>query len=188
MTRALAACCIAALALLPVTSRAQNESRPAPAPTIQGCMSVPVELLDAIDSAHAKPGDFFRFRTIDPVRNEGNPRVLIPAHTTGYGVVALAVQAGAHGKEGALLLQPLYLKMPDGSQLGVVLDYGMRSLGGEGKSTTIPGYLGVIPVFGLGIAIGAVNYFIHGKNVTIQKGTKFTIFAQNDPQTAFCQP
>lgn len=162
---------------------------PEPKPTVQPCTAVSVETLDAVDSAHARPGDFFRFQTLQPT-TDGSKHLVIPAHTVGYGVIALVVSAGKQGRAGALLLEPLYLKMPDGGQLGVVLDYGVvDDLEKQGKSgELIPGYLGLVPVPGLGVAIGAVNYFRHGKDITIKKGTPFAIFPQNDPRSAFCQP
>jgi hypothetical protein len=162
---------------------------PAPSPTVQPCTSVSVETLDAVDSAHAKPGDFFRFQTVQPT-TDGSKHLVIPAHTVGYGVVALVVSAAKQGRSGALLLEPLYLKMADGSRLGVVLNYGVvDDIEKQGKSgELIPGYLGLVPVPGLGVAIGAVNYFRHGKDITIKKGTPFAIFPEDDPHSAFCQP
>jgi hypothetical protein len=184
---------VAALVAASLPARAQGPAeapseQPGPRATVPPCTAVPVETLDAVDSAHAKAGDFFRFQTLAPT-TDGRQHVVIPAHTIGYGTVALAVQAGNQGRSGALLLQPLYLKMPDGSRLGVVMDYGATNLDKQGKSgELIPGYLGLLPVPGLGIAIGAVNYFRHGKDITIPRGTKFAIFPEDDPQSAFCQP
>lgn len=160
---------------------------PTPAPTIQPCTAVSVELLDTLDSATAKPGQFFRFKTIHAV-TDGGSYVVIPAKTIGYGIVSLATPAGKQGRPGTLLLDPLYLKLPDGSKMGVVLNYGGGGAGGKGKDGEIPGYLGAIPIPGFGFLVGAVNYFRNGTNVTIQKGTIFSIFPNDDPPTAFCQP
>jgi hypothetical protein len=162
--------------------------RPNPRATVQPCTAVPVKTLDDVDSGRAKPGDFFRFQTLAPT-TDGGKEVVIPAHTLGYGVVALSVPAGKQGRSGALVLQPLYLKMQDGSQLGVVLDYGATDMGKQGKNgELVPGYVGLIPVPGLAYAIGAVNYFHHGKDISVPKGTPFSIFPENDPKSAFCQP
>jgi hypothetical protein len=157
-------------------------------PTVQPCTAVSAETMDSVDSAHAKPGDFFRFRTLQPT-TDGSNHVVIPAHTMGYGIVSVAVPSGLQGRSGSVLLEPLYLKMPDGSQLGVVLNHGSKDLQKGGKTgQLISGYLGLIPVPGLGAAIGAINYFRHGKDITIPKGTPFSIFPEDDPQSAFCQP
>jgi hypothetical protein len=161
---------------------------PETAPTVQPCTSVSAETMDAVDSAHAKAGDFFRFRTLQAT-TDGSKHIVIPSHTVGYGVVSIAIAAGKQGQSGSLLLEPLYLKMPDGSQLGVVLDHGSVELHPGGKSgELIPGYLGLVPLPGLGFAIGAINYFRHGKDITLPKGTPFAVFPENDPQSAFCQP
>lgn len=187
MRRALSAV-LGALFLLAASPEPSEAPSPSPRPTVQPCTSVPAELLDSVDSAHAKAGDFFRFRTLQPA-TDGDKHVLIPAHTLGYGVVALAAASGKQGQSGVLLLEPLYLKMPDGSEFVVVLDHGAASLRAQGKGgELIPGYLGAIPVIGVGLAIGAINYFRHGKDISIPKGTKFAVFAENDPQSAFCQP
>src|SRR5215469_8457573 len=185
-------CIVAVLTATPfLASLAEGPTysgRPNPNSTVQPCTSVAVEMVDAVDSARAKPGDFFRFQTMEPT-NDGGTRVVIPAHTVGYGVVSLVIPAAKQGRSGALLLEPLYLKMPDGSQLGVVLDHGNPDLEKQGKGgDLIPGYLGLIPVPGVGVAVSAANFFHHGKDITIQKGTQFSIFPQNDPKSAFCQP
>lgn len=190
----LASLSIAALASAPFLAAVAEGPTPTPSQhpnplaTVQPCTAVNVETLDSIDSAHAKPGDFFRFRTLSAT-TDGGKQVVIPAHTLGYGVVSVAVPAGKQGRSGSLLLEPLYLKMPDGDELGVVLDHGSRDLQKQGKTgDMIPGYLGAIPVPGLGVVIGAINYFSHGKDITLPKGTPFSIFPENDPQSAFCQP
>lgn len=146
-------------------------------------------MLDTVDSGKARPGQFFRFETLHAVEAP-DKRVVIPPHTVGWGIVSVAVPAGRAGRSGSLLLEPLYLKLPDGTKLGVVLDHGDKSLGGAGRSGDLPGYLGAIPVIGLGVSvvIGAFNFFHHGTNVTIRKGTRFAIFPDDDPSTAFCQP
>ncbi len=185
---------IAAVAVMPfIAALAEGPTptpseRPNPRSTVQPCTTVPVETLDAVDSGRAKAGDFFRFQTMQPT-TDGGKRIVIPAHTIGYGVVALSVAAGKQGRSGALVLQPLYLKMQDGSQLGVVLDYGAVDMDKQSKNgELVPSVLGLVPLPGLAYAIGAVNYFHHGKDVAVPKGTSFSVFAENDPQSAFCQP
>jgi hypothetical protein len=160
---------------------------PTPQPTVQPCTAVAVELTEAIDSATAKPGQFFKFETVHAV-TDGGSFVVIPAKTAGYGIVALAVAAGRQGRPGSLLLEPLYLKLADGTKQGVVLNLGASGATGKGKDGEIPGYLGAIPIPGMGFLVGAVNYFRNGSNVTLPKGTPFSIYPDDDPKTAFCQP
>lgn len=151
------------------------------------CTVVAVEMLESVDSAEARPGDFFRFQTVNAVT--AGARVVIPARTLGYGIVAVASPAGRDARPGVLVLEPRYLVMPDGEHLGVVLNHNANSdpLEKSGASDSIPGYLGAIPVFGVGAAIGAFNYFRKGKNIIVARGTVFTIFPSDDESVENCQ-
>jgi hypothetical protein len=68
-----------------------------------------------------------------------------------------------------------------------VLDHNAGDLDESGRSDAMPGYLGAIPVPGLGAAIGIFNYFHHGKDILVKKGTMFAIFPADGPQTAHCR-
>jgi hypothetical protein len=149
------------------------------------CTVVAVQMMDSIDSSQARPGDFFRFETVNAVTS--GARVVIPARTMGEGIVAVASPAGRDARPGTLILEPLYLMMPDGSHLGVVLNHNTDSLDKSGASDSIPGYLGAIPVFGVGAAVGIFNYFRKGKNIVVPRGTVFTIFPDDDPSVERCQ-
>ena len=155
----------------------------APYAGLAPCTVVAVQTVDTVDSAKAHPGDFFRFRTTNAV-TVGN-RIVIPAHTMGYGVVAVAQSAGKGGRAGTLVLEPLYFTLPSGATLGVVLDRNAADMASTGSSGNAPGYLGAIP--GIGIALGAFNYFHHGKDITLPAGTLFAVFPSNDPSSARCQ-
>jgi len=142
-------------------------------------------MLDSVDSADARPGDFFRFQTVNAVTN--GAAVVIPARTIGYGIVVIAAAAGRNNRAGTLVLEPLYLVLPNGRQLGVVLNHNTSALDKNGVSGGVPGYLGAIPIPGVGAAIGIFNYFHHGKNIVVDRGQIFTIFPSNDPSVERCQ-
>jgi hypothetical protein len=165
---------------LPALSSVSNR-----VPTLNPCTVVAVEMMDSVDSADARPGDFFRFDTINAVTNKD--KVVIPARTMGYGVVAIASAAGRQGHAGTLVLEPRYLVMPNGTHIGVVLNHNTDSLEKAGASQGIPGYLGAVPVPGFGAAIGVFNYFHRGKNVVVPRGLVFTIFPSDDPSVERCQ-
>ncbi len=158
---------------------------PPPQQGVDPCTIVAVETIDSVDSGKAHPGDFFRFKTINAVTDRTH--IVIPAHTLGWGIVAIASPAGKGGHAGTLVLEPRYLVLPSGQKLGVVLDHKPSDLMESGASSSLPGYLGAIPVPGFGAAIGAFNYFHRGKNITVPKGTLFAIFPSDDPKTARCQ-
>jgi hypothetical protein len=165
-----------ALAFSPVTASAL---------TLDPCTVVAVQMLDNVDSADARPGDFFRFETVNAVTNA--TKVIIPARTIGEGVVSIASPAGRQGHSGTLVLEPRYLILPGGTHVGVVLDHNTDSLQKAGSAGNIPGYLGAIPVPGVGLAIGAFNYFHRGKNIVVGRGTLFTVFPSDDPAVERCQ-
>jgi hypothetical protein len=153
--------------------------------TLDTCTVVAAEMMDTVDSSDAKPGDFFRFQTVNAVT--AGRQVVIPARTMGYGIVTVASPAGRDAHPGTLVLEPRYLMLPDGQRMGVVLNHNTASLDESGASNSIPGYLGAIPILGVGAAIGLFNYFHKGKNIVVPRGTVFTIFPSDDPSVERCQ-
>lgn len=154
-------------------------------PGLDPCTVVAVQMIDNVDSSSARPGDFFRFETVNAVTS--GRKIVIPARTFGYGVVSVASAAGRGGRSGTLVLEPRYLVLPNGEKLGVVLDHNASDLQKSGASGNMPGYLGAIPVPGLGAAIGVFNFFHHGRDIEVKRGTIFTIFPSDDPGTERCQ-
>jgi hypothetical protein len=153
--------------------------------TVDRCTVVAAEMMDSVDSSDARPGDFFRFQTVNAVTD--GTKVVIPARTMGYGVVTVAAPASRDAHPGTLVLEPRYLLLPDGQRLGVVLNHNTTALDESGATNGIPGYLGAIPVLGVGAAIGLFNYFRKGKNVVVRRGTVFTFFPSDDPSVERCQ-
>ena len=125
-----AAAAIAAI-LLPLPCAA-----PALPMTLDRCTVVAVEMMESVDSTDARPGDFFRFETVNAVTAGAD--VVIPARTLGYGVVAVASPAGRDARPGTLVLEPLYLVLPNGSHMGVVLNHNTDSLVKNGANGCDP--------------------------------------------------
>jgi hypothetical protein len=149
------------------------------------CTVVAVQTIDDVDSSNARPGDFYRFETINAVTVAKD--IAIPARTMGYGIVSIASPAGRNGVAGTLVLEPRYLVLPGGTHVGVVLDHNAGDLAASGASGGAPAYLGAIPVPGVGAAIGIFNYFHHGKNIEVKRGTIFSVFPSDSPNTEKCQ-
>jgi hypothetical protein len=154
------------------------------APVLPPCTQVIIETVQSVDSGKVKAGDFFKFKSVGAVTFHG--KVVIPSGTLGYGVVTLAIPAG-RGHGGALGLEPLYFKLPDGDEVHVVRDRRPNALAAQGASGQLPGYVGAIPVPGWSILVGAFNWFHKGKNVTIAPGALASVFASDSPATAKCQ-
>ena len=149
------------------------------------CTVVAVQMVDDVDSSDARPGDFYRFETINAVTV--GKTIVLPARTMGYGVVSVASSAGRGGRPGTLVLEPRYFVLPNGEHFGVVLDHNASDLERSGNSGNMPGYLGAIPVPGVGAAIGIFNYFHHGKDIEVKKGTIFSVFPSESPSVEKCQ-
>ncbi len=150
------------------------------------CTVVAAQMIDSVDSSEARPGDFFRFETINAVTS--GAEVVIPQRTMGYGIVAVASPAGRHdARPGVLVLEPRFLMLPDGRRLGVVLDHNTDALDKAGPNAGLPGYLGAIPIPGVGAAVGLFNYFRKGKNIVVPRGAIFALFPSDDPSVERCQ-
>ncbi|MFZ0573064.1 MAG: hypothetical protein WA304_08460 [Candidatus Cybelea sp.] len=158
---------------------------PAHALVVDRCTVVAVQMMDTVDSSDARPGDFFRFETVNAVTSGAT--VVVPARTMGEGIVAVASPAGRDARPGTLVLEPRYLMLPNGHHLNVVLNHNTDSLEESGRNDSLPGYLGAIPLFGVGAAIGMFNYFRKGKNIVVPRGTMFSIFPSDDPAVERCQ-
>ena len=154
-------------------------------PALDPCGVIAVQMMDSIDSSEARPGDFFRFETINAVTSGAT--IVVPARTMGEGIVAVASPAGRNARPGTLVLEPRYFILPNGRHLGVVINHNTSSLIASGASGGIPVYLGAIPIPGVGVAIGAFNYFRRGKNIVVPRGMAFTVFASDDPSVERCQ-
>ena len=152
---------------------------------VDPCTIVAVEMMDNVNSADARAGDFFRFQTVNAVTK--GSKVVIPARASGYGIVVIASPAGRGGRPGTLVLEPLYILLPGGAKLGVVMNHNTTALDESGASDNMPAYLGAIPVPGVGAAIGVFNYFHSGKNIVVTRGTMFSIFPSDDPTVERCQ-
>jgi hypothetical protein len=175
--RRVAAGALVAFALGPIPAKATA--------ALDECTVVAAQMMDNVDSSDARPGDFFRFETVNAVTN--GAKIVIPARTMGYGVVTVASPASRDAHPGTLVLEPRYLALPDGKRLGIVLNHNTDPLEKAGASTSVPGYLGAIPFFGVGAAVGIFNYFHKGKNIVVPRGTIFTFFPSDDPSVERCQ-
>jgi len=153
-------------------------------PELNPCTKVVVEMLESVNSATARPGDFFRFQSVNAVVS--GTRVVLPTHTLGYGIVSIASSAGRGGVSGSLVLEPRYFVIR-GRHYGVVLDHRVGDLVRNGNSGNVPGYLGAIPIPGVGAAIGVFNYFHHGNNIIVKRGTIFVVFPNDSPRVERCQ-
>jgi hypothetical protein len=156
----------------PATASPDRPAPASPATTreLPACNTIPVELVDKLDSGTAHVGDRFRFRAIDTVLTRD--RVRITSGTIGYGLVTYASAAGAHAKAGTMLVEARYFALPKGRQYQVTID---TEISHSGSNRNAPGIVGAIPVPFMGVAVGAFNYFHAGSNVTVPTGYHFNV-------------
>ena len=80
---------------------------PAHALVMDRCTVVAVQMMDTVDSSDARPGDFFRFETVNAVTSGAT--VVVPARTMGEGIVAVASPAGRNARPGTLAVSYTHL-------------------------------------------------------------------------------
>jgi hypothetical protein len=149
------------------------------------CTPIAVQTTNTVYSKTAVVGDFFQFQTLNSVTYHNH--IVLRPNTIGWGIVTVAVEAAKGGRAGSLVLEPLYFLLPGGRKLGIVLDHNSSDLRSAGASNSLPGYLGAIPVVGVGAVVGAFDYFHHGKDITVPKGTIFAVLPSNDPSVGKCR-
>jgi hypothetical protein len=157
------------------------EPAASPAARLEACTSIPVELTDTLDTGRARTGDIFHFRTIDTI--VPSAKVTIPRNSAGYGVVAFAAAAGAHGKGGALIIEARYIDVPRRGQYQVTIDSIATSAVLNGNTGNVASGLGILPLPFVGTAVNAFNYLHAGKNAVVKPGTRFTVVPVGDLRT-----
>lgn len=172
-----AARCAAATLLL-LTLLSGRASAGITIPTVPDCPTIPVALLGKIDSSNAKTGDVFRFRTIESVTTLDGHK--ISRGSTGYGLIAYAASAGAHGKVGRLLLEARYVSGGEDGRVPVTIDEAATAVLHSGSTKTAPSLLGAVPIPFFGVALGAFNYLQAGKNVVLESGFRFAVTPVGD--------
>jgi len=145
-----------------------------PAGAVRYCVAaIPAGMVSKVDSADARSGGTFQFKTTDDAQlADGTP---VAAGTPGYGLIRYA-QAAGRGHDGVLALEPRYLVVAKAKggykRVEVTMNplipaqWTARDLVGTAISAA------PIPVPGVSIAINAVRY---GRNITLGPGFTFSV-------------
>ncbi|MGZ3275403.1 MAG: DUF2846 domain-containing protein [Caulobacteraceae bacterium] len=155
----------------------------------QPCCRVPagapvaVQLVDPIDTAHAKTGDLFKLRLAAPLIVDG--QVILPVGTTGVGQVIQSSGPGIGGKGAKLVVSAEYLDVPGGQ-----VKLGGMQLTGTGKDHTKAS--GALGLAGLAfMPLGIVGIAVTGDNIEIPAGVaaaakigESVVLAPRSPATA----
>jgi hypothetical protein len=152
----------AAAAPAPVAQNTPPPPPPAPAKvTVPSGTSIPVRLIDTIDSATAQTGDTFHATLDSPIAVDGD--VVVPAHYDVEGHIVAAQASGKFAGKALLELQLDRIKVGD-RWYNVETDHFKQETGSRGKNTAAKvgggavagAILGGIFGGGKGAAIGSV--------------------------------
>lgn len=168
---------LTAFALLtPLLGIAEPDDRPP-------CVRTFVVMAADVDSAHARPGDSFPIKTVEPARAPDG--TVIPPGTMGYGVVAIAQHAERGGRGGYVVIETRFLALPH-QHVPVTIDWTTEArASATGASRNIPGFVGAIPF--VGYVLGPYGFIHHGKDVTIARDTRIPVLIGDDVAAAACR-
>jgi hypothetical protein len=149
------------------------------------CIRALVAALDTIDSARARSGDQFTFALDGTATTRDG--VQIPSGTIGYGIIATAAHAERGGRGGYLALETRFVELEDGRHVPIIIDrVNDTKSSAVGATANAPGLLGLIPI--VGYAVGGYDSLHHGKDATIQRGTRIGVFIGDDAARGACRP
>jgi len=172
---------------LPVVALAAVVALPQPARSIGDaplCVRTVVATIDVVDSAGARPGDPFQFRTVSPIAAPDGTR--IPEGNLGYGIIASATHAGRSGQAGVIALEPRFLALADGTDIPVIADRRTdANANASGASRNIPGIAGAIPF--AGYILTPYNFIHHGSDIQLPVGTRLSVLVGNDVARGACR-
>jgi hypothetical protein len=175
---------VGALIVVAAASAPTGAQTPARADTRPPCVRVLVAMDDNVDSSNAKPGDVFKFRLVDDSVAPDGTR--LESGTLGYGVVANASHAERGGRGGYLALETRFFVAPNGRHIAAIIDRANDSAASAaGATANAPGLLGLIPI--VGYAVGGYDAMHHGKDATIQRGTRVGVFIGDDAALGACR-
>lgn len=164
----------AAKALAAPTSTTVAAPSGPPSPnTLQDGTAVKLRLAENLTSATAKTGQLVSFEVLDEVDVEGVPVIA-------KGAQALATITGAEpkrsmGRAGKLDVNVDSVRLVDGEKASLSATQNVKGGGHTGAMTA--GMVGTAIVF---FPAAPLLLFIHGKDITIPKGTPVTAFVSGD--------
>lgn len=148
------------------------------------CPSVVAGLGATIDTKKVKPGEIFRFSTLDPVRVGDT---LIPPGTNGVGLIETSDHSKSQGHSGYLVLEARYVELADGTHVPVAFRPGddghSQAFVRAGSSSA--GILGYLPYY-IGTAAGVYDAFHHGKDAALVAGARLPLIVGDGLYSGTC--
>lgn len=142
-------------------------------------------MAEDVDSSWARTGDRFRFLLADAVvASDGTP---VPVGTLGEGIVGSADHAKRGGTPGYLVLEARYVALANGRRIPVLIDpFTASRIFVHGSTANAPPFLGIVPDVSYGV--GACNFIHHGKDATVPRGTRLSVFVGDGALLDTCRP
>jgi hypothetical protein len=135
-------------------------------------VTIPVTMVDTMDSGHSYPGERFRFKT---TARATYGDIEIAPGTEGWGVVRYVQGARAHNRGGLIVIEPRFITVGE-THISVMSD--PRETAEFAHSLTLMEQgMGYAP---LGIFGTAINLARAGSNVTLGPGFNFHVVVLGD--------
>lgn len=152
---------------------AQASSGPPPPNTLQDGTAVKLRLTENLTSATAKAGQQVAFEVLEEVDVQGVPVVAKGAQA--LATVTTAEPKKSMGRAGKLDVNIDSVRLIDGEKAALSATQNAKGGGHTGAMTA--GMVGTAIVF---FPAAPLLLFIHGKDITIPKGTEITAFVAGD--------
>ena len=135
-------------------------------------VTISATMVDSMDSAHAYPGERFRFKTTEAAKFEG---LDVPESTAGWGIVRYVQAARSRNRGGLIILEPRYLVLGE-TRISVTSDPRETAEFAHSATLTDEG-ISMIPI---GMLQTAMHYLRPGANIKLGPGFKFHVVAMGD--------
>ncbi|HWW22529.1 MAG TPA: PEGA domain-containing protein [Edaphobacter sp.] len=152
---------------------AQAASVPPPPNTLQDGTAIKLRLAENLTSATAKAGQQVSFEVLDEVDVQGVP--VIAKGAQALATVTTAEPKKSMGRGGKLDVNIDSVRLIDGEKAALSATQNAKGGGHTGAMTA--GMVGTAIVF---FPAAPLLLFIHGKDITIPKGTEVTAFVSGD--------
>ncbi len=158
-------------AAAPVATPAASE--PPPPNTLQDGTAIKLRLAENLTSATAKVGQQVAFETVEETDVQGVP--VIAKGAQALATITMAESRRSMGRAGKLDVNIDNVRLIDGQKAALSATQSAKGGGHTGAMTA--GIVGTAIVF---FPAAPLLLFIHGKDITIPKGTEITAFVSGD--------
>jgi PEGA domain len=164
----------------PATTPAAAPSAPPPPNTLQDGTAIKLRLAETLSSANAKTGQQVSFETIDETDVDGV--MVIAKGAQALATITMAEPKRTMGRAGKLDVNIDSVRLVDGEKATLAATQNAKGGGHTGAMTA--GMVGTAIVF---FPAAPLLLFIHGKDITIPKGTEVTAFVSGDMKLNLAQ-